>query len=321
MSGKKILPVLLVTLIMFSACENLLRSPTAPQWLQSHDDKVVVNISILNNQARSVLPDLSANQIDAYRLFGVRTNETGPEILLTSFSGHTASISLAPGTWNFTLEAYIGDKPVLRGMARDIPLSVGGANNIGFVLRQLDSGEGSISITINFPAGADITRITVRCDGEDLPDLEFSGNNATFFAPIKNAGTYFYSFRLFSGDRLRTVVSETVLVRGNLTSQKTINLGPADLNPLNTEERFVRANMAEPGDGLSWETATDDLQKMIDEVHFALRTGAEKAIVHVAAGTYTPKYWPKEDGTTDYDFEMEEPSRTLRDRMQPAVKS
>jgi parallel beta-helix repeat protein len=68
--------------------------------------------------------------------------------------------------------------------------------------------------------------------------------------------------------------------------------------------RYVTANGAGDKDGSSWEHASNDLQKMMDELDYLRgQTDIEVSgpfIVKAGAGTYRPKYKPKEDGTTDY---------------------
>jgi hypothetical protein len=55
------------------------------------------------------------------------------------------------------------------------------------------------------------------------------------------------------------------------------------------------------GDGLSWANASGDLQAMMDELAALYDSGLYPGpfVVKAAAGTYTPKYKPKADGTSD----------------------
>jgi hypothetical protein len=63
--------------------------------------------------------------------------------------------------------------------------------------------------------------------------------------------------------------------------------------------RYVREGGAGTKDGLSWDNASDDIQKMMDELAF-LRSGLTgftgRFVVKVAAGTYEPLYAPDRDG-------------------------
>jgi|GEM_PF-4887886 len=57
-------------------------------------------------------------------------------------------------------------------------------------------------------------------------------------------------------------------------------------------------------DGKSWETASNDLQKMIDEVALAIKTTNYEGEIWVAAGTYTPSRTMKEEfGEFKYEID------------------
>ena len=79
--------------------------------------------------------------------------------------------------------------------------------------------------------------------------------------------------------------------------------------------RYVKASPGGLGTGSSWEHASDDLQKMIDEARAdKAENGAITAIVRVAAGTYTPRYAPSSTGVSLPDGDLEANSRTARDK-------
>jgi hypothetical protein len=61
--------------------------------------------------------------------------------------------------------------------------------------------------------------------------------------------------------------------------------------------RYVREGGT--GDGLSWETASGDLQVMMDDLAAITTYYTGPLIVKVGAGTYKPKYKPNSDGTID----------------------
>jgi hypothetical protein len=96
----------------------------------------------------------------------------------------------------------------------------------------VNSGTGAIQITISFPVTAGVTRISASGDiaAEEFPVTTGAGQ-FTYTKTGIAAGDHFVSFRLFSADTLKAVVSELVLVRGNVTSTKTIALAGADLKP------------------------------------------------------------------------------------------
>jgi hypothetical protein len=62
--------------------------------------------------------------------------------------------------------------------------------------------------------------------------------------------------------------------------------------------RYITQNGAGAKTGLSWASASDDLQKMMDELAALGDTGTDK-VVYIGAGTYIPKYLPGEIGTYD----------------------
>ncbi|MDR0623981.1 MAG: bacterial Ig-like domain-containing protein [Treponema sp.] len=71
---------------------------------------------------------------------------------------------------------------------------------------------------------------------------------------------------------------------------------------INASPRYVTVSGAGTKDGFSWANASDDLQKMMDELAAIPSTYTGSRIVHVAAGTYTPQYAPAPDGSRTTDF-------------------
>ena len=181
MKRRNLIPALLAALLLFSTCDNLF-SPIKAPAPKSYKGKALVYITILNDQARTVMPSIEENNITSYRLFG---STSGMEDELISFSNKTgASVNLDFGTWNFTLEAYDDqDKLILQGKVQGKVINQNGSNTVAFVLMPPNSGMGAVSITLNFPAGADITNVTVNCDelGLEDEDISISGSSAVYF--------------------------------------------------------------------------------------------------------------------------------------------
>ena len=74
---------------------------------------------------------------------------------------------------------------------------------------------------------------------------------------------------------------------GNARVKGTIDIGAYEYQPIDASRiRYVRPTVQGTGDGSSWDNASNDLQKMIDELAAG---GTSAAEVWVAAGTYTPK--------------------------------
>ena len=89
----------------------LLFSCPEPLQLQKQHDKAheqrgmaAVSISVTDSQARSVFPQVSLEDVASYKLLGGRDGATETE--LSEFTTGTFSVSLEPGKWNFTLNAY-----------------------------------------------------------------------------------------------------------------------------------------------------------------------------------------------------------------------
>jgi predicted outer membrane repeat protein len=69
---------------------------------------------------------------------------------------------------------------------------------------------------------------------------------------------------------------------------------------LSSASEFIRyVTMTGAGDGSSWSNASDDVQKMMDELAALPATYTGPRIVKLGAGTYKPKYEPNTDGTTN----------------------
>jgi hypothetical protein len=92
--------------------------------------------------------------------------------------------------------------------------------------------------------------------------------------------------------------------------------------------RYVKASPAGLGTGSSWDNASDDLQKMIDQAgadETADTTNSVIAIVRVAAGTYTPRYAPGPEGKSlaETDAAFAANNLTARDKtfiLRPGVE-
>jgi hypothetical protein len=81
--------------------------------------------------------------------------------------------------------------------------------------------------------------------------------------------------------------------------------------------RYVKSDANIYGDGFSWSTASNDIQKMIDElaVLAAANPDCNKPfVVKVGMGAYTPKYAPGPDGRSIPEEQLEENGLTIRDK-------
>jgi|GEM_PF-2198525 len=212
---------ILTILFLFATCSNEIP-------FYEPQNKASVSIFVMDSLVRTVLPQVSLDDVAVFKLFGGIDSELETE--LAEFTSMGTVISLEPGTWNFTLNAYNNsDEHILQGKIENRQINLTGSNELGFTLYVLNSGIGGIYITFNFPIAANITRIIV--DG-DTSSEEFASISNGTFVYTKNmiaTGNYFINFSFYSGDALRASIGEQVLVRSNLTSCSTITLVGDDL--------------------------------------------------------------------------------------------
>jgi formylglycine-generating enzyme required for sulfatase activity len=217
--------------MLFAACDLGLTPPTGGET-GGADGKVLVSVSILGAASRTVLPQYDAADISRYELRGAKTGEAETALLsFTTTSG--AAVRLGTGTWNFTLNAYKGDDVYMQGKIENRAIAASG-DTLAFALLPLNSGQGAIHITVTFPADAGIVSAAAITDGDtgNAEALTMSATSAEYSKSPVDAGDYFVSIRLKdSGGMVRAVVSELVVVRGNVTSGKTIGLAEGDLKP------------------------------------------------------------------------------------------
>jgi uncharacterized repeat protein (TIGR02543 family) len=268
--------------ILFFACSHELK-------IQEQQGKATVSFIVTDSPARTVLPQVSLDDdVASYELLGGR-NGDAETVLVESFTGTGTSVSLDPGTWNFTLNAYNSlDEHILQGIVHDKQINLTGLNQVSFSLSVLNSGTGSIEITIKPPVEAGITNISTNGDtgSEDL-SLDSNGNFVYSIDEI-DAGDYFINFELYCVDVLRTVVSEQVLVRRSLISSKIIELVGEDLN------RLLTGTVSIVGSAVVGETLTADPSGLDGNgfINYRWKCGDSETvtgtdIANATAGTYT----------------------------------
>jgi uncharacterized repeat protein (TIGR02543 family) len=213
--------------ILFFACPN-----EGPYGLQIHEQHGKATVSFSVTDARTVLPQFSLANVASYQLLGGIDGET-ETVLVESFTGTGTSISLLPGIWNFTLNAYNSDgKHILQGKVANKQINLRGTNQVAFSLSVLNSGTGAIRITLNFPVSAYISLIKTTGDIDSEKAIPDGSGSFVYTESEIAAGDHFINFELYCRDELRTVVSELVLVRSGLTSSKTITLVGDNLKPI-----------------------------------------------------------------------------------------
>ncbi|MDR2021213.1 MAG: hypothetical protein LBQ14_10675 [Treponema sp.] len=166
----------------------------------------------------------------------------------------------------------------------------------------IEAGMGNFSFTVG--SGLNSVRVPMNMSGPcyeiHLPASTGGTATANFSATFGGTGItltaapnpgYALKFGTFqyNGNPISTL-SYTFTITADVTVvAEFINASPV---------RNVKAGGS--GDGLSRETASGDLQKMMDALAElnASYTGDDPLVVEVAAGTYKPKYKPNSDGTT-----------------------
>jgi uncharacterized repeat protein (TIGR02543 family) len=214
--------------VLFTTCVEELKN-------QEDQNKAVVSFSVMENMARTVFPQVALADVASYKLFGGRNGAQETELL--EFTTGSTSLTLEPGTWNFTLNAYNEDGDhILQGKVLNQQINLTGTNSVSFTLAPLNSGTGNVLITLNFPEEAGITRISTSGDFTSEEFTNFSNGNFVYSKSDIAAGDHFINFNLYRDEMLRTTVSELVLVRNNLTSSKIITLVGENLKPMPTYE-------------------------------------------------------------------------------------
>jgi len=217
---------IIITIMLLSTCDDVLN-------LQVQKDKAVVSFSVTENTARTVFPLVSLDDVVSYVLLGGRNGAVETELI--EFTTTVTSLTLDTGTWNFTLNAYNGSgQLILQDKIQNRQINLTGNSQIGFSLTALKSGTGNIQITLNFPVEAGITRISTNGDVSSENFTTISNSNFVYTKNAVNVGDLLVNFELYREDVLRSVVTELVLVRSNLTSSKTITLAGENLKPIPT---------------------------------------------------------------------------------------
>jgi hypothetical protein len=228
-----------IALVFLASCGSPLGGAAAPGKrdapASNGEAKVALDIGLAQEAARIVLPQ--SPSIDHYQLFGSR--DGGARESLGSWTSLTgASVSVRVGSWDFLLEAYdASDTLVLEGSIAGKAISA--ATSLSFSLAALQSGSGSVKVTVLWPASDNLVASVQATLGSGSPQLltptaiPSSGLAVSYSNPSVAAGNYLLVLKLedATGAAIATR-SEWVLVRANLASTAEIELGPGDLNYL-----------------------------------------------------------------------------------------
>jgi uncharacterized repeat protein (TIGR02543 family) len=213
---------------LFTACEAL---GPEPEPVTVSYEKAVARIQIESGiPGRTVRPDVALEDVSVWKLLGGKLGDD-PETLLTFDVVADAAIALEPGEWSFTIEGYKGGNHILSGSIPTQIISLEGTQTLVFEVEPVDSGTGTVNLTINLPAASGITTVRVFKNGTELETspIELVGDTIVF-TETSDAGEHYFSFKLYNGADLYGVVSEIVWVGAHLESAKTYTLLQKDLN-------------------------------------------------------------------------------------------
>lgn len=227
---KKLSRLLIILLTLFWSCDFLSQEQTA-------GDRCDLTVSLGSQwQSRTILP-------------GVIT----PEKYIISFSGHATAVKsevtvtgqtvtindMEAGDWTLNVNGYIDDGDgvdeaqdiVVYGTV-SVTISTGSMNTASVSLNPAQSGQGSLSVPVNWP-GSGIPASVDSCEFVlttlagavvDSQTLTPSGASVTYNVTSVNAGNYLLSVKLKSGSTLYSAFDEAVQIYDNLTSSKSFSL-------------------------------------------------------------------------------------------------
>ena len=245
---------ILLICCLVPACDNIFNKPIVPE----HDDMVLVYFGSSDVYERSVLPDISLNNISVYKLYGaVSANPDQNERLLAKFedSLDNASVYIKSGQWNLTLEVYDkNDYLVLRGINKNIYINAGDSETVHFSLLPVKNYEGTAIITIKLPNENSVYSIDTVIEGETLnPPLEIK-DGIIQFSKIMTAGDYLVNFFLKDSEgEVLAVITEMLVIRSNLESVKTITLTGDDFNVPSIPSNIRLNSVSTITASLSWD--------------------------------------------------------------------
>jgi uncharacterized repeat protein (TIGR02543 family) len=222
--NKKTFGAVVFLLALFNACDM---TGSKSEW--SSDGKAVVRVLIAGLQGRTVTPEVALQDVTEWALLGGTQGETETELARFT-SAADASVSIDSGTWNFTLIGYKESAAILKGSVTGQYISSSAMNALNFTVAPIeDDGEGTLSITIELPAGSGITEARVFKDGQ-LDMTVYPVDDKVVVEGSYTAGAYYFSVRLYKGEDVYGTVSEAVYIWANLSSENTYTLTNEDLN-------------------------------------------------------------------------------------------
>jgi hypothetical protein len=222
------------------------------------------------------------------------------DLILTGPDGETLNKTVAAGTNQLQMTVALGDWRIdARAYQEDSVLA--GTGSVTFTVTPRTT---AVTVPMNIEGAC--YEITINSDMAGVP---IRPNFSAAFPGTTITLTVTPGYVLRDGSLAYSYVENDVPHEGNLSGPSySFSMSAADVtirgDLLNTDP--VRDGGS--GDGASWETASSDLQKMMDELSWLHDAGTYTGpfVVKVAAGTYYPQYAPGKDGNSMADAELED---------------
>ncbi|MDR1972627.1 MAG: hypothetical protein LBQ46_11985 [Treponema sp.] len=217
--------------------------------------------------------DLPAEVLAGLR-YEVSFNGPGGVVVNRTVSGsETVSLSLTGGSWRIDASAYYGE-------------ALAGTGSLNFELRT-----GNTSVRVPMYMSGPLYEITIppTAAGTVASNFNFAFPGTAIALTVTPA----HSGAVLKPNTLAVSGGGSPAALAGSGATYTFAMPAADVTV--TAEflngwRYV--NEGASGTGLSWDDASGDLQKMMDEAAAIKAEGAPEAVVRVAAGTYKPQYEP-----------------------------
>ena len=245
----------LISLILFNltSCENIVQKDDGKKIEEEREeeaeeelepppapDKGYLKLSVtqeeINNNARTILPEININTLTSFVLTGTKE---GVDYTIGSWSSVSAvtagNLELDLGTWNLTLTAKQDNGKIFTGTASNVQVQLGVVKPVSFLLSATNN-QGGVSFTLNYVTSTPVTKVkyylyNFSSSSESEADhgyLTPVSNSVSFIkdsvtSPL-NPGTYRLQITFFSDDDENVIIgvySEIVQIKGGFTSKGT----------------------------------------------------------------------------------------------------
>lgn len=130
----------------------------------------------IESSSRTIMPEQISLDGLSFKLLGAKSGAPLSEVKTWNNKNEISSsaISIKPGEWNFTLNAYAAGNLILTCSKQNVFIQ-GVSNTISFVLDEPSEYLGSVDVTFDFPVGtrgADVKRIVAKLIQDTEPETE-----------------------------------------------------------------------------------------------------------------------------------------------------